>query len=72
MADAYLEVCIVLLEELVSVLIRLDSSESSQAGQLCLKRGPITLRPDVTLTKHDLQPRHVLAVTPAGFLTMHA
>lgn len=59
MADACLEVFSVLLEQLMSVLTRLDSSESSQAGQLLLDLGPITLRLDVTLTEHDLQPRSV-------------
>ena len=53
---AHLQVCSVLLEELLSVLTRLDSSERSQAGQLSLDCGPITVRLDVTLTEHDLQP----------------
>ncbi len=58
MADAYLEISSVILKELALVLIRLDSSESSQAGQLSLDCGPITVRLDVTLSKHDLQPSH--------------
>ncbi len=55
---AHLEVCSVLLEELLSLLTRLDSTESSQAGKLSLDSRPITIRPNVTLTEHDLHPRH--------------